>query len=274
VRTRAGQKPIPPGLSQEQLRDRIRNERSVELAFENHRFWDVRRWKIAPETQVGIFGMRPVRDANTPTGFRYETLTSGNDAADRDPKAWTLEGSSNGTTWTVLDTRSNEAFANRLMTKTYFFQNSTAYTHYRLSITENNGGGLFQMTEWRLLTAAPPTAPTGLEALAPAGTEVVLTWNDLPNSEEGFDLESSTDGTTWTVLTSTENNVNTYTHTGLNVSSKYYYRVTAKNIYGKSAYTNTAEVTTLTFPEPLVDLTNNGGLHRGGRQHQRQREFA
>ena len=44
----------------------------MELAFENHRFWDVRRWKIAPETQVEIFGMRPIRDANTPTGFRYE----------------------------------------------------------------------------------------------------------------------------------------------------------------------------------------------------------
>lgn len=72
VRTRAGQKPILAGLSQAQMRERIRNERSVELSFENHRFWDVRRWKIAPETQVEIFGMRPIRDANTPTGFRYE----------------------------------------------------------------------------------------------------------------------------------------------------------------------------------------------------------
>lgn len=210
----------------------------------------------------GFATAKPLRiqwTANAPAVAGIYTLTSGNDAADRDPKSWTLEGSSNGTTWTVLDTRSNESFANRLMTKTYFFQNATAYTHYRLMISENNGGGLFQMTEWRLLTASAPTAPTGLEAQAPAGTEAVLTWNDLSNSESGFEVETSSNGTNWTLLTTTDINVNSYTHTGLDVSTKYYYRVTAKNIYGKSAYSNTAEVTTLSFPEPLIDLTNNGG---------------
>ncbi len=44
VRLRAGQ-PALSGLSQSELRQRIRNERRVELAFEEHRFWDVRRWK-------------------------------------------------------------------------------------------------------------------------------------------------------------------------------------------------------------------------------------
>jgi starch-binding outer membrane protein, SusD/RagB family len=45
VRQRAGQ-PDLSGLSQAEMRDRIRNERRVELAFEEHRFWDVRRWKL------------------------------------------------------------------------------------------------------------------------------------------------------------------------------------------------------------------------------------
>lgn len=31
-------------LSKEEMRQRVRNERRVELAFEEHRFWDVRRW--------------------------------------------------------------------------------------------------------------------------------------------------------------------------------------------------------------------------------------
>ncbi len=34
-----------------ELRDKIRNERRVELAFEGHRFFDVRRWKIADQTE-------------------------------------------------------------------------------------------------------------------------------------------------------------------------------------------------------------------------------
>jgi hypothetical protein len=53
VRQRAGvNMPIlPPGLSQDEMRERIRNERRVELAFEEHRFFDVRRWKIAGQTE-------------------------------------------------------------------------------------------------------------------------------------------------------------------------------------------------------------------------------
>lgn len=40
---------IAPGMSQSQMRDFIRNERRIELAFEEHRFWDIRRWKIADQ---------------------------------------------------------------------------------------------------------------------------------------------------------------------------------------------------------------------------------
>jgi hypothetical protein len=38
---------LPDNLSQSEMRDRIRNERRVELAFEGHRFWDTRRWILA-----------------------------------------------------------------------------------------------------------------------------------------------------------------------------------------------------------------------------------
>jgi hypothetical protein len=47
IRERAGMPDLPTGLSQSAMRLRIQNERKVELAFEEHRFWDVRRWKIA-----------------------------------------------------------------------------------------------------------------------------------------------------------------------------------------------------------------------------------
>lgn len=48
VRQRAGLNPsvLPGGLSKEQMRTFIRNERRVELCFEEHRFFDVRRWKL------------------------------------------------------------------------------------------------------------------------------------------------------------------------------------------------------------------------------------
>lgn len=51
VRTRAGvgMPALPAGLSQADMRERIRNERRVELAFEDHRGWDVRRWLQGPQ---------------------------------------------------------------------------------------------------------------------------------------------------------------------------------------------------------------------------------
>lgn len=69
VRARLGvaMPPITLG-SQAQNREKIRNERRVELAFEDHRAWDVRRWKQA-ELYLGapLRGVDVVRTAVTPT---------------------------------------------------------------------------------------------------------------------------------------------------------------------------------------------------------------
>ncbi|MGE5421139.1 MAG: RagB/SusD family nutrient uptake outer membrane protein, partial [Chloroflexota bacterium] len=40
------------GLSGDELRQRYRNERRIELAFEEHRIYDVRRWLIGPEAYI------------------------------------------------------------------------------------------------------------------------------------------------------------------------------------------------------------------------------
>ncbi|MEO6150852.1 MAG: RagB/SusD family nutrient uptake outer membrane protein [Mucilaginibacter sp.] len=42
---------IPLGINKTQMRELIHHERQVELAFEEHRFWDVRRWLIAEQTE-------------------------------------------------------------------------------------------------------------------------------------------------------------------------------------------------------------------------------
>ena len=46
VRERAGMPDLPTGLTKAEFRSRVRNERRVELAFEDQRFFDVRRWKL------------------------------------------------------------------------------------------------------------------------------------------------------------------------------------------------------------------------------------
>lgn len=49
IRTRAGQPDLDASLSGEALRQAYRHERRIEFAYENQRFWDVRRWLIGPE---------------------------------------------------------------------------------------------------------------------------------------------------------------------------------------------------------------------------------
>ncbi|MFJ8077329.1 GH92 family glycosyl hydrolase [Streptomyces sp. NPDC096176] len=81
-------------------------------------------------------------DTDEPVKVATYAMTSANDHAERDPEDWTLKGSTDGRTWTVLDSRSGETFAKRFETKTYDIGSPaevTAYAHYRLEITKNNG---------------------------------------------------------------------------------------------------------------------------------------
>ena len=53
-----GASPLPVPAGQAEMREAIRKERRVELAFENTRFFDVRRWKIAEQTENGnVYGL-------------------------------------------------------------------------------------------------------------------------------------------------------------------------------------------------------------------------
>lgn len=65
IRVRAQMPKLPEGLTQEQMRERIRRERRVEFVFEEHRFWDVRRWKILDQTDKLVTGMEIVKAANS-----------------------------------------------------------------------------------------------------------------------------------------------------------------------------------------------------------------
>jgi hypothetical protein len=49
VRSRASMPPLPTGLSQSDMRDRIRSERRVEFAFEGQRWLDLKRWGLADQ---------------------------------------------------------------------------------------------------------------------------------------------------------------------------------------------------------------------------------
>lgn len=67
VRRRAALPPLAEGLSQDQMRERIRHERRIELVFENHRWFDLRRWGIASEVLNAQFTGIRIDRAGVPT---------------------------------------------------------------------------------------------------------------------------------------------------------------------------------------------------------------
>ncbi|MCY1139985.1 GH92 family glycosyl hydrolase [Actinoplanes sp. Pm04-4] len=89
-------------------------------------------------------------------------LTSANDAPERDPRDWTLEGSADGQSWTTVDTRAGETFAERFQTKTYEVTTPGSYKIYRLNITGHPSGNLTQLADLELAdanTTPPPSGP-------------------------------------------------------------------------------------------------------------------
>lgn len=81
VRQRAGMPPFPVGMSKEAFEKKYRNERRVELAFEEHRFFDVRRWKILGETDGFVTGMRITKNGDELNyqRFKFENRESAAD---------------------------------------------------------------------------------------------------------------------------------------------------------------------------------------------------
>ncbi len=71
VRNRAGLPNLIDGFTKEQMRMAIRQERKVELAFENHRWFDLIRWKIAKEVLDGFVpkGVKITRKSNAPSNL-------------------------------------------------------------------------------------------------------------------------------------------------------------------------------------------------------------
>lgn len=103
------------------------------------------KWLTQQTTSMITFVMKE------PAVVRGYAISSANDSPGRDPKNWTFEGSNNGSDWVILDTRSNQSFAERFFTKTYQgFANATAYSQYRINITANSGDSYLQIAEIQL----------------------------------------------------------------------------------------------------------------------------
>lgn len=106
-------------------------------------------------------------------------------------------------------------------------------------------------------TIAPtvPSAPTALTASAASSSIINVAWTDTSANEQGFQLERSTDGSTFALRATLGANATSFQDTGLPGSTQYWYRARAFNAVGSSPYSNIGTATTLA-PQPPAAPTN------------------
>lgn len=99
------------------------------------------------------------------------------------------------------------------------------------------------------ISAVVPGAPSNLTATAISSNRIDLSWTDNSGGETGFKIERKIDsGGTYSQIATVSTNVTTYSDTGLDPATTYYYRVRTYNTAGDSGYSNEASATTQSAP--------------------------
>ncbi len=130
-----------------------------------------------------------------------------------------------------------------------------------LIVTDAGDGNSYDHADWagaRLMAMAgpaAPAAPTQLTASPLSATEINLAWIDNASNESGFLVERSTDNVTFTQIGTTGVGVVTYLDATAVTGFTYYYRVSAWNAVGNSAYSNTASLDVLSRPAAPTGLS-------------------
>jgi len=92
-----------------------------------------------------------------------------------------------------------------------------------------------------------------LTATAVSSSEINLFWDDNYNNEDGFAIQRSTDGISFTEIATVAPNATTYPDTGLSEGTLYYYLIRVYNITGDLDYL--PEVSVATFLNTPTSLT-------------------
>ncbi len=129
-----------------------------------------------------------------------------------------------------------------------------------------NAGGTSSFSNIASATTlpAPPTltAATGSTATTESNGQINLSWNSVTGAS-GYMLERSLDGTNWQVLTTTGGT--SYTDTGLQSDTTYYYRLLVYNSSGSSSFSApVSAVSSMTSDEHWVLALYQDLLGRNG----------
>lgn len=130
--------------------------------------------------------------------YSIQFSTNGAEPTNRGPKNWTMQGSNDGSSWTTIDTQTNQTAWTTGLVRTYTPASATVYRYYKLNITANNGDATFTTVGQLYLydTSVNPNA----KILYSYAVEVATGGEPTNRAPKTWTMQGSNDQVTWTTL--------------------------------------------------------------------------
>ncbi len=124
--------------------------------------------------------------------------------AARAPKNWTMQGSNDNSTWTTVDTQTNQTSWENGQIRSYTCATqTTAYRYFRLNITANNGDTTYTQIDEMWLYESGTSPGLGTYSQKLGSYQIKFSTNGAEPTNRGpkdWTVQGSNDGQTWTTV--------------------------------------------------------------------------
>ena len=190
----------------------------------------------------------------------YRVVSSNDSTPTRQPNAWTMQGSNDGSTFTVIDTQTGQTSWGNFEQRSFTCATqSTAYRYFRLNVTANNGDTTHLSVGALLLVAQGVTSAQLLGSYA-------IQANTVPEplrSPKNWTMQGSNNGSAFTTLNTQTNQTSwgsgetrTFAISSPGTTAYRYFRLSITANNGDATYTDVGEmylyVAVSTFKRRLV----------------------
>jgi len=145
-------------------------------------------------------------------------------------QGYKIERSTDGVTFSTI-------VANTTTSTTTYSDNTTSpNTVYSYRVTSLGINGVSSSPSGTTSVSSIASPPTSLSVTSLAGLKTLISWTAPSGTSQilGYEIERSSDGSTWSVLVANNNDGTSYQDSGLVLGQTYFYRVSAINSGGTS----------------------------------------
>jgi hypothetical protein len=198
-------------------------------------------------TQPGPVALNPPANLTASASSPYRIDLAWSDVAGE--IGFRVDRTTDGVNWITVGTTTTgiAAFADVTV---------TPGTTYAYRVVAVGAGGNSAVSAAALATTpfvpAPPAAVSNVNVVVRAPRQIVLGWQPSPVNAQGYIIERSTNGRTWTAIGKVSAGSTSFADGSVAPLKTYFYRVRAFNPWGSSAASRVTRVTTPRAPSPKV----------------------